>query len=117
MLIRENKLCQNTTFVDVDYTALIQKKCDIIKQTPELRNLLNEVTAKTKPENVLFRSQQYVAIGCDLRKIEKLDQLLKAELNIESCTILFLAEVSLTYVDKQSADALIRYGATLGDGK
>ncbi|MCJ1414067.1 tRNA methyltransferase ppm2 [Xylographa parallela] len=115
LLAKENEICRNTTFVDVDYPGLIAAKASIIEEQDELRNLLDMIMDSKNPRAVPLRSEQYVAVGCDLSKVDQLDQILRAELPLEKCKILVVAEVSITYMDLTAADAVISYAAGLGD--
>jgi len=117
MLAKEHDLCHKTTFVDVDYPALMEKKSQMIREEPALRDLLDEVSTSSSGSVVALRSEQYITIGCDLGDIDQLDALLKQQLDLPNCFILILAEVSITYMDADAADELIRYTAGLGDGK
>ncbi|MCJ1392139.1 tRNA methyltransferase ppm2 [Xylographa bjoerkii] len=115
ILAKENEICRNTTFVDVDYPSLIAAKAAIIKEKDELRDLLDKIMDSKNPKVVPLRSEQYLAVGCDLRKIDQLDQILRAELPLQKCKILVVAEVSITYMDLDAADAIVSYAAGLGD--
>ena len=101
----------------MDYPGLIAAKASIIEEQDELRNLLDMIMDSKNPRAVPLRSEQYVAVGCDLSKVDQLDQILRAELPLENCKILVVAEVSITYMDLTAADAVISYAAGLGDGK
>ena len=116
-LSRYPEACQSVTFVDVDYMQLIIKKAEVIQQTAPLRQLLTNVKIPISGEAVTLRSDQYLAIGCDLREVEKLGEILAAEFDLENCLVLCTAEVSITYMDVHAADALIRWAATLRNGK
>ncbi|MCJ1282951.1 tRNA methyltransferase ppm2 [Xylographa opegraphella] len=115
ILAKANTICHNTTFVDVDYPSLMATKATIIKEQDELRDLLQNEMDSINPEAVPLRSENYVAIGCDLSNVDQLDQILRAELPLEQCKILVVAEVSITYMDLSAADAVISYTAGLGD--
>ena len=101
----------------MDYPSLVATKAAIIKERDELRDLLDKIMDSKNSEAVPLCSEQYVAIGCDLSKVDRLDQVLRAELPLEKCKILVVAEVSITYMDLTAADAIISYAASLGDGK
>ncbi|KAL8778910.1 MAG: hypothetical protein Q9213_007183 [Squamulea squamosa] len=60
---------------------------------------------------IMMRSDQYVAVGCDLRDIARLSKVFDGELQIGSCLVLCTAEVSITYMDVDAADALIKWAA------
>ena len=115
-LAKEGELCRNTTFVDVDYPSLIANKSEIVRSTADLRDLLDKVTNSSTTDSVSLRSEQYVTIGCDLRRIQDLDQLLKAEIEWPKCMVLVVAEVALTYMSVKDANALLDYTAQLGEG-
>lgn len=111
------KLCQNVKFVDVDYMQLMLKKREVIEQTESLRQLLTNLIVSSSGEIITLRSDHYVAVGCDLRDVEKLEKALAAEFDLENCLVLCTAEVSITYMEVHAADALIRWAATLRTGK
>ena len=117
MLKKKPECCQNATFVDIDYPTLMKKKCETITQTGELSDLLDKVTLTDQDEGVLLRSEQYVAVGCDLCDIERLDDVIRTEFPVSDSVFLFIAEVSITYMDTSSANALIEWASTLGDSK
>ncbi|PTB36290.1 hypothetical protein M441DRAFT_150835 [Trichoderma asperellum CBS 433.97] len=95
---RYKDLGNDVLFIDIDYPDLIRKKRAIVLQTPELRDLLgNDFT-----------------LGCDLRQLDQLRDVLKTVIDLPECAILFVAEVSITYMDTQSADSLIHWGSTVG---
>ena len=65
---------------------------------------------------VYLRSEQYLAIGCDLRDLTSLECMLRSELDITSSSVLFVAEVSATYMPVADSDALIQWASTLEHG-
>ena len=101
-------------FIDIDYKDLMIKKRDTVSSTKELNSLLSSV--EVLGGDVLFRSDQYLQLGCDLRDLEHLNHTLKSVIDIEECLILLTAEVSITYMDVESADALIKWAGRLPDG-
>ncbi|KAL6852235.1 hypothetical protein J3F83DRAFT_564011 [Trichoderma novae-zelandiae] len=103
-------------FVDVDYPELMHKKRAIVLQTPELRTLLgDDYTLGDKgKDGLLLRSTKYCQLGCDLRQLDRLRTLLESFISLPECAVLFVAEVSITYMDTQSADSLIQWGSTVG---
>ncbi|KAF2458888.1 S-adenosyl-L-methionine-dependent methyltransferase, partial [Lineolata rhizophorae] len=112
-LLRERpELCENIVFVDVDYPQLIQAKADIISRTAELSGLLINVDTSGSDKATPLRSQQYVALGCDLRNLSLLESFLTAGLGRPACAFLFYAEVSLTYMPVADADAVIRLASS-----
>lgn len=111
------ELCQNTTFVDVDYPVLMQNKLGIIDKTEQLRSLLPKLTKTYQEAGVLGSSDPYVAIGCDLYDVETLHRILQDHLRIQdsSVAILFVAEVSIAYMEKEGAQGLLEWAAGLQD--
>lgn len=114
---RYKDLGNDALFIDIDYPDLIQKKRAIVLQTPELRDLLrNDFTVGEGKDGLLLRSNKYCQLGCDLRQLDQLRDVLKTVIDLPECNILFVAEVSITYMDTQSADSVIRWGSTVGRG-
>lgn len=101
-------------FVDVDFPDLIRMKRQVVMNTPELLDHLSGVDTEATNPNVLLRSDQYAQIGVDLRHISALENALASIVDIQDCHILFVAEVSITYMETSDADALIQWAASLG---
>ena len=91
------------------------KKRDMVNSTKELNSLFTNV--EVLEENILLRSDQYIQLGCDLRDLKLLNQALASAFDIENCIILLTAEVSITYMNVEAADALIEWAGTLPDGE
>ncbi|KAL4956047.1 hypothetical protein BDW69DRAFT_99810 [Aspergillus filifer] len=116
ILSAEGSVCSQTTFVDVDYEKLMVNKKTAIQKAQIIQDqLIGNVEFGSDESAVQIRSDQYVAVGCDLKNLEKLDHVLKTEILPADCTILFLAEVALTYMDVKSANAVISWAAKLND--
>lgn len=117
LLGKQPDLCENTAFVDVDFPILMQNKCGIIDKTERLSGLLSQFARTTNEDGVLGAGEPYVAIGCDLRDIDKLKAVLQENLEIEDvdCAILFVAEVSIAYMEREASQAIIEWAATYQD--
>ena len=115
-LSKDATRCGNVTFVDIDYPELITKKCKIVTNTPQLRDLLHNPTQCTESDGLSLQSEEYLALGCDLRDIKKLEAKLVEKLDVVHCLILFTAEVSIVYTDVDAADALIAWAARYENG-
>jgi len=80
-----------------------------------------KATIKKKPEvpscSTYFKTERYVAIGCDLRQLAALKEALIREVDILNCAVLFVAEVSITYMEVEAADAVIRWAAEFDNCK
>ncbi|OKL56224.1 tRNA wybutosine-synthesizing protein 4 [Talaromyces atroroseus] len=105
----EESICKTVTFVDIDYEKLMGIKTSVIQQTDNLRSILGEIKTFPEPSPVLLQAPHYVAVGCDLKNLKKLEDALKEVLGSSPASVLCIAEVSLTYMDVQSADALISW--------
>ena len=84
-----------------------------------MRDLLHSHVANPHPAEpaVLIDSQEYAAIGCDLRNLLKLRRLLASVVNLEDSAILCIAEDSTSYMRTQAADALVAWTSTLSTGE
>jgi tRNA wybutosine-synthesizing protein 4 len=100
----------------VDYPQLIERKRDRMLSNGLLRDALFKTQVRHSTPPVFLRSQQYLAMGCDLRDLVTLERQLRSELDISSSSVLFVAEVSATYMPVADSDALIRWASTLEDG-
>ncbi|KAG5749106.1 hypothetical protein H9Q69_011561 [Fusarium xylarioides] len=111
--------CENTLFIDVDYPDLMLKKRAIVLGTPQLHELLGDSPAigEKVTDQILLRSDKYCQIGCDLRELESLRNCLESFLNLAECSVLFVAEVSITYMDTFSADALVQWASSIGQAE
>lgn len=110
-------MCQNVKFIDIDYDALMQSKRDIVLNTPELDNLFTKHDISEQHPSILYHSDEYSIIGCDLKNTKRLEHLIKKVVDVEQCLVLCVAEVSITYMATVDADAVIAWSATLSPGE
>jgi tRNA wybutosine-synthesizing protein 4 len=105
--------------VDVDFPDLIERKRQTVVGTPELVGMFTGIKdAAGLASPVVFASDQYVQIGCDLRELERLRQGLVAAVgDFDECEFIFVAEVSITYMEREGADEVIRWASTVGRGE
>lgn len=94
---------------------LIRRKRDVVVSTSELHSMLNNI--EILDGDVLFRSDQYLQIGCDLRDLVHLQRSLSSAIEVENTSILFIAEVSIAYMPVQAADNLIAWGGRFSDAR
>lgn len=113
-LTRYSSACENVVFIDIDHNELMNKKKSVVVGTNQLHSMLTNI--KNLDGDVLLHSDQYVQLGCDLRDLNHLRKLLDSVIDVENCLILFVAEVSITYMDVESADALIAWLGTIDHG-
>ena len=111
--------CGNVKFVDVDFPDLIERKRQTVLGTPELLEMLTGVKeTEGLPKPIVLESDRYVQIGCDLRDLKTLQQGLAAAVgDFAECEFIFVAEVSITYMETEGADEVIRWASTVGDGQ
>ena len=103
--------------MDVDFPDLIAKKCNVIASTSQLRELLGPFDRSTEATGIYLRSKHYSALGCDLIDLARLEELLAGEIDVSSSLILCTAEVSVTYMNPDAADALIQWAAHFKDSR
>lgn len=115
-LSRYHDHCDNAKFIDVDFADLLREKAKIVQGTPELRSYLSGIKENTE-EPVIFQSDQYAQIGSDLRDLSNIGQALSALVSVPDSEFLFIAEVSLTYMETEAADAVIRWASGFKRGK
>jgi tRNA wybutosine-synthesizing protein 4 len=115
-LSSEKSLCNQALFIDVDYDKLMINKRDVIHKTKELTEALEDVEFLPDDSVLLVRSKRYIGIGCDLKNLQKLDDALRMEPLLSQSSILCVAEVSLAYMDIESADEVIRWASKLSSG-
>jgi tRNA wybutosine-synthesizing protein 4 len=104
--------------VDVDYPVLMHNKLGIIEKTDQLRNLLPKLTRTASEAGLLASSDPYVAIGCDLYDVETLGAVLQSHLQIRDSSriaVLFVAEVSLAYMEREGSQRVFEWAGTLPD--
>lgn len=103
--------------MDVDYPQLIDKKKEVIFTKGLLRDALLKTRLRPADAPVRIRSDQYMSIGCDLRDLQLLEKTLRTELDIPNSSILFVAEVSVTYMPLLDANNLIHWANTFDSGE
>ncbi|PWY95833.1 leucine carboxyl methyltransferase [Aspergillus sclerotioniger CBS 115572] len=115
LLSEDPSLCRDTRFVDIDYEKLMINKKTAIRRTDEITQTLKDVEFLSDESAVQIRSTHYLGIGCDLKNLKKLDDVLRNEVLPAECSVLFLAEVSLTYMDVKSANAVLDWASKLNN--
>ncbi len=116
-LTTEPKLCKAVKFIDIDYDALMESKRDIVLNTPELHDLFTVRDPPSSKCNVMFHSDQYSIVGCDLKNLKRLKELIRAVVDVEKCLVLCVAEVSITYMATVDADGVLAWCTRLSSGE
>ncbi|KXH65396.1 leucine carboxyl methyltransferase [Colletotrichum salicis] len=114
--VRYPDSCRDVTFLDVDYPDLIQKKRQIVLETPELQDLMGAWEVNDDSPIVL-KSQKYCQVGCNLQQLSVLQSCLNALFDVPNTDFLFVAEVSITYMDTKGANGVIQWAATVGNAE
>ncbi|KAI8624607.1 leucine carboxyl methyltransferase [Xylariaceae sp. FL1651] len=108
--------CRYAKFVDIDFPDLMEKKCAIVLNTPELSSVFAPLNPDVS-EHVLLKSDMYFQIGCDLRNTAGIEKALSTCLNIPDCIFMFVAEVSITYMETKGANEVIQWASSLGEAE
>lgn len=114
--MRYGEDCQDALFVDIDYPDLMLKKRAIVLETPQLKEILGDTFSVVQSDKspVLLQSEKYCQLGCDLRELVALRSVLESLFDLAQCDVLFVAEVSITYMDTESTDKLIQWANSVG---
>jgi tRNA wybutosine-synthesizing protein 4 len=108
----------HTVFVDIDYEKLMDHKKRTIQESNEITSVLEDAQFGEYEDPIQIRSSRYIAVGCDMYNLNKLDEVLRASvLPSTDCSVLFLAEVSLTYMDVKSAHNVVTWASKLTNGE
>ncbi|KAG9378083.1 leucine carboxyl methyltransferase 2 [Pyrenophora tritici-repentis] len=94
----------------------MERKRDRMLSNSLLRDALLKTKLRTSEQPVYLRSDGYMALGCDLKDLVTLERVLRAEFDIPAASVLFVAEVSVTYMPLKDSDTLIQWASTLEDG-
>lgn len=104
---------ESVSFVDIDYPELIKNKVAIIEKTSELKSIVGD-TKMISNSRILYNTNNYVAVPCDLNEIQSFKEVLSF-LNLKEPDVIkiFVAEVSLAYMTAEKADNIIRHCANI----
>ncbi|KAI1178157.1 leucine carboxyl methyltransferase [Nemania sp. FL0916] len=108
--------CRSAKFVDIDFPALMSKKRAIVLNTPELSSVFEPFDTDVG-DHVLLSSSRYFQIGCDLRNTPDIDKALSLCLDPSDCIFMFVAEVSITYMETPGADGVIKWASSLNQAE
>ncbi|KAM0739929.1 hypothetical protein ACQRIT_005113 [Beauveria bassiana] len=114
--VRYGGKCSDALFIDIDYADLMHRKRAVVLETPQLKELLGSSfeVSKSDKDILLLKSERYCQIGCDLRDLQALRHVLETLADLSQCPVLFVAEVSITYMDTESADRLLEWASSVG---
>ncbi|KAI1112949.1 leucine carboxyl methyltransferase [Nemania sp. NC0429] len=108
--------CHGAKFIDIDFPDLMAKKRAVVLNTPELCSVFGPFDVGAG-EHVLLQSDKYSQIGCDLRDTADIQKALSICLGLSDCVFMFVAEVSITYMETSGADRVIKWASSLGQAE
>ncbi|KAI0394566.1 leucine carboxyl methyltransferase [Xylariaceae sp. FL0594] len=113
---RYPEACRGAKFIDIDFPDLMSKKRTTVLGTPELSSVFEPLDTNAGG-HVVLKSDMYCQIGCDLRNTADLEKALSSILDRSNCTFMFVAEVSITYMETEGADGVIKWASSLGEAE
>ena len=78
-------------------------------------SILDDPEVSLDDEHVLLRSNEYVAFAADLQSKKDL-QKLGSRIDLSKKPVLFLAEVSMTYMDPEAVSRVIQWASSFEGG-
>ena len=109
------QFCHRLSFLDLDYAEVIRNKCKVIQTHSELMEILQTDCVSS---NDRIQTAKYSAIPCNLNDSESFEAILKCPqvsplLLDREVPKVFIAEVSLAYMEPQRADTIIRISSNV----
>lgn len=91
----------------------MQKKYEMIKANALLNDLIPDLRLQPTGSTIIAKAEKYLAVGCDLRELERLETVLRTEFDMADrpVSILFTAEVSVAYMTLEASDAVLRWAS------
>ncbi|KAI1153008.1 leucine carboxyl methyltransferase [Nemania diffusa] len=108
--------CHGAKFIDIDFPDLVSKKRAVVLNTPELSSVFEPLDTNAG-EHVFLKSEMYCQIGCDLRNTADVEKALSICLGQSDCIFMFVAEVSITYMETLGADSVIKWAGSLNQAE
>uniref|UniRef100_A0A803KKM8 tRNA wybutosine-synthesizing protein 4 n=1 Tax=Xenopus tropicalis TaxID=8364 RepID=A0A803KKM8_XENTR len=96
---------------EVDFPSVVKRKCLLIEQSGDLRDLLGSYVTPDGNGPLVLLSQGYKLLGVDLTEVSSLDAALNLAGLSWDCPTLVLGEVALCYMDPARSTALIGWAA------
>jgi tRNA wybutosine-synthesizing protein 4 len=109
----------DAVFIDVDYRDLLEKKLAVLTKDATFAPFLPtpDHMATSTHDPILFKSTSYCAIAIDLGHIDTLRRIFTDLFSLESLDILFIAEVSITYMPLDAANCLLEWASSFENGE
>ncbi|KAL8946463.1 MAG: hypothetical protein Q9222_007143 [Ikaeria aurantiellina] len=90
-------------------------KRDVTVRNNKIGDLVGPRQNDSGGDTVMFASNLYLGIGCDMRNTSALSEALESRLQLNDCHVLCIAEVSIAYMNPDAADSLIEWSARFDD--
>lgn len=107
-MLAENSIeCE---FFDFDYPELVQRKLALMKDSPEIMEVIGPVVEQTeaaKKMGVILATDTYSLVGCDLKNCKLYEEQLHTLLDSSDGPVIFIAEVSLAYMKPEHANPVV----------
>ncbi|TID25863.1 LCM-domain-containing protein [Venturia nashicola] len=117
MLWKYKSLCGNVKFIDFDFPQLMRRKVSTIRKYSMYTDLVEGFREEgTSSHSILMEHERYSAIGCDLGNTAEMRNLF-LRLQLQNHAVIFLAEVSMVYMEPAEATNLIRLCGELPDAR
>lgn len=106
----------NFEFFDFDYPELVQRKLGMMQESTEIMEVIGKQreTIDMAHLGVVLATDTYKLVGCNLNDADKYENQVKSLLGGNSVTI-FIAEVSLAYMNHEKANKVIEISSRLKD--
>lgn len=101
---------QPKLYLELDLTPVAKSKVAKIKEIHELNKLTSARDECKEDEHVLFYTNEYRVLACDLTDLELFTKLMTNHVDFTKPT-LFVSECVLVYVDPEASGRLIEYVA------
>lgn len=107
----------NFEFFDFDYPELVQRKLNVIRDSPEILEVIGtqeELSPEQSKMGIVMATDSYKLVGCDLKNTERYNQQLSSLLSGKSNAVtIFIAEVSLAYMKPEDANPVVEISSEI----
>lgn len=105
-ILEEGKY-DNITILDFDYPDLLVNKVNMVRESSKILSLLGQEQETDKALGVLFASENYKIVACDLKDENRYTRQLASLIEDKETVSIFIAEVSLAYMNPEHANPII----------
>jgi len=110
---------KNVRYIDVDYRDLIDRKVALVNSHTTFQPFLDPSLSLHRPHDdpIRLQSSTYCAIGCDMSDVAALDKIFTHIIPLADFHVMFVAEVSITYMTLAAADELLKWASKFPNGE